>query len=135
MIAYFSSNQSVLTIYRLAFRAEMKSYPVQYEQQRNAGNWNKSLTHLDGTSYRSCWPRGFGARGYSTKSYTGKPLTLPKPVLTATKQAETYPVSDDPLSGSAWRSAASLRYGDRAGITNFMCEQKPYPYPGCQRLF
>ena len=72
VIAYFLSNQSVLTLYRLAFRAEMKSYPVQYEQQRNAGNWNKSLTHLDGTSYRSGWPRGFWARGVLNKVLYGK---------------------------------------------------------------
>ena len=43
----------MLTLFRLAFRAEMKSFPAQYEQQRNAGNWNKSLTHMEGTSYRT----------------------------------------------------------------------------------
>lgn len=70
VITYFSS--SMLTLYRLAFRAEIKSYPLQYEQQKNAGNWNKSRTHMDGISYRSGWPRGSGARGYSAKSYTGR---------------------------------------------------------------
>ena len=43
------------TLYRTAYRVEMKTTPVWYEQ-KTAQNWNKSLTQSN-RSYRSGWPR------------------------------------------------------------------------------
>ena len=81
VIAYFFSNRSVLTICRLAFRAEMKSYRVQYEQQRNETGTSRSHTWM-GHRTGAVGREGFEPGGYSTKSYTvrlrpkDQPLTL-----------------------------------------------------------
>ena len=143
MIAYFSSNQSVLTMYWQAFRVEMKSYPLQYEQQRNETRTSRSHTWMEhrtgavgreglepGGTQQSLIREGYApkinplpflGRGSHSLTLSRTPLSKHlKPVLTATKQAETYPISDDPLSRWVWPSAASLRYRDRAGITNFV---------------
>ena len=46
----------------------------------------------------------------------------------------TYPLCDSPLFSRDRRGAASLRYRNRAQITVFMCEQKPYPeWFSCRR--
>ena len=146
----------MLTLYRLAFSAEMKNYLLQCEQQRNETGTSRSHTWMEhrtgavgregfepGSSQQSLIREGYAPMtnplpflGRGSYSLTLRRTPLSKhlePVLTTTTQAETYPVSDDPLSGSAWRSAARPCYRDRAGITNFMCEEKPYPV--CRAIF
>ena len=79
-------------------------------------------------------PLPFLGRGSYSLTLRRTPLSKHlEPVLTARKQAETYPISDDPLSRSAWLSAASLLYRDRAGIIFFMSERKPYLV--CRAIF
>ena len=110
----------MLTLYRLAFSAKMKNYLLQCQQQRNETGTSRSHTwmeHSTGAVGREGLEPGgtqksFIREGYAPKTnplpFLGRgsyPLTLRRTplskrlelVLTVTKQAETYPVSDDPL--------------------------------------
>ena len=71
--------------------------------------------------------------GLNPCSYSFTSSTVRIPVHTATKNgAGTYPIGDDSLSRSTWRSFAPLQKPPRN--QRYMCEQKPYPiWFSCRR--
>lgn len=121
-------------LYRRAFRADMKSYPIQYEEQRHRTGIKRS--HPSNNVPKR--PRGFGTytKSQSTllniyfclnsRSYSSTSAAIPEYLLTLRRKVtETYPICDNPFVRQTRRSLAPLRYLHRSHRSHVTTEALP----------